>query len=386
MTITSLLPFIKQTIKLPEDVDQLEKLNNFMSTLMTDNDRDVAHVARSIHDQFKKMPIRMAGGAGGMLDAGGLTGPALDFESEDRKKELEETDLSLSVEEVERMRADVLGDKRRAALPSVSALLGGMRRSKQNLTAGILKTRGSFPTRSSSDDAGASLTSPTSPSGTSMCFSTAAALNKQRGMDDTSMYTNPGAAGSRVLSGGSGARSTSADGVEKPTASRHAGGLNLASGRQCIEGGKAVAPGLQKSGDSLAQTRSGALRASDGTQSARGSGVKEGPPTTAKASSTSRPIRAGVDLISSMLRSTTGGTTRVGEKPTKTPLSLPNDKGGLKLPPVSSPKSAVVGSGVREAGSQVNNSTMSRFTQATVRRSPNTSPATSQGLASRKYK
>ena len=41
-----------------------------MSNLMTDNDRDVAHEARSLHATFKRTPLRMTGGAG-LLDMNG---------------------------------------------------------------------------------------------------------------------------------------------------------------------------------------------------------------------------------------------------------------------------------------------------------------------------
>jgi serine/threonine-protein phosphatase 4 regulatory subunit 4 len=47
-----------------------EQLNSAMSNLMTDNDRDVAHAARCLHATFKRMPLRMTGGAG-LLDMNG---------------------------------------------------------------------------------------------------------------------------------------------------------------------------------------------------------------------------------------------------------------------------------------------------------------------------
>jgi hypothetical protein len=43
-----------------------------MSNLMTDNDRDVAHSARSLHATFKRTPLRMTGGAG-LLDINGTS-------------------------------------------------------------------------------------------------------------------------------------------------------------------------------------------------------------------------------------------------------------------------------------------------------------------------
>ena len=45
--------------RLPEDVEQLERLNSAMSNLATDNDRDVAGKARGLNDLFKKTPVRL---------------------------------------------------------------------------------------------------------------------------------------------------------------------------------------------------------------------------------------------------------------------------------------------------------------------------------------
>ena len=43
--------------RLPEDVEQLEKLNSALSNPATDNDRDVAGKARALNDQFKRTPV-----------------------------------------------------------------------------------------------------------------------------------------------------------------------------------------------------------------------------------------------------------------------------------------------------------------------------------------
>ena len=43
--------------RLPEDVEQLERLNSAMSNLATDNDRDVAGEARAVNDLFKRTPV-----------------------------------------------------------------------------------------------------------------------------------------------------------------------------------------------------------------------------------------------------------------------------------------------------------------------------------------
>lgn len=46
--------------RLPEDVEQLERLNSAMSNLATDNDRDVAGKARGLNDLFKKTPVSLS--------------------------------------------------------------------------------------------------------------------------------------------------------------------------------------------------------------------------------------------------------------------------------------------------------------------------------------
>ena len=43
--------------RLPEDVEQLERVNSAMSNLATDNDRDVAAEARAVNDLFKRTPV-----------------------------------------------------------------------------------------------------------------------------------------------------------------------------------------------------------------------------------------------------------------------------------------------------------------------------------------
>lgn len=53
------MPSLKQTIRLPEDVDLLERLNNAISNAMTDNDRDVSLLARAVNDAYKRTPVRM---------------------------------------------------------------------------------------------------------------------------------------------------------------------------------------------------------------------------------------------------------------------------------------------------------------------------------------
>lgn len=57
--VTRILPSLKQIIRLPEDVDLLERLNNAISNAMTDNDCDVSLLARQVNDGYKKTPVRM---------------------------------------------------------------------------------------------------------------------------------------------------------------------------------------------------------------------------------------------------------------------------------------------------------------------------------------
>lgn len=45
--------------RLPEDVEQLERVNSAMSNLATDNDRDVAAEARAVNDLFKRTPVSL---------------------------------------------------------------------------------------------------------------------------------------------------------------------------------------------------------------------------------------------------------------------------------------------------------------------------------------
>ncbi|DBA65676.1 TPA: hypothetical protein ACH3X2_002731 [Trebouxia sp. C0005] len=100
--LTALLPALKQSIRLPEDVEQLERVNSAMSNLATDNDRDVAGQARAVNDLFKRTPVRMTGGAG-LLDMNGLPG-GHSSSSEDSKKEEEEADFTFSADDIEKLK------------------------------------------------------------------------------------------------------------------------------------------------------------------------------------------------------------------------------------------------------------------------------------------
>ncbi|KAK9819789.1 hypothetical protein WJX72_002412 [[Myrmecia] bisecta] len=110
--VCQLMPILKQTIRLPEDVEQLERLNSGMSNLTTDPDRDVAAAALAVNDAFKRTPVRMTGSAGG-LDMNGLPSGVHEFESEDKRKEEEEAELTFSMDDLEKIKADEGLDKRR---------------------------------------------------------------------------------------------------------------------------------------------------------------------------------------------------------------------------------------------------------------------------------
>jgi hypothetical protein len=64
-----------QAIRLPEDVDLLERLNNAMSTVMTDSDRDVSLCARAANEAFKRVSVRMGVGMQ-IVEVNGLGGSA----------------------------------------------------------------------------------------------------------------------------------------------------------------------------------------------------------------------------------------------------------------------------------------------------------------------
>jgi hypothetical protein len=78
-----------------------ERLNNIMSALMTDNDRDVSQAARAVHDAFKRTPVRMTGGAG-LLDMNGTAGGGADMEAEERQRQEEEADFTMLPDELDR--------------------------------------------------------------------------------------------------------------------------------------------------------------------------------------------------------------------------------------------------------------------------------------------
>ncbi|KAG2485883.1 hypothetical protein HYH03_015466 [Edaphochlamys debaryana] len=119
LAATQLLPGLKMCVKLPEDVDLLERLNSAMSNIMTDNDRDVSQNARAMNEHFKKTPMRMGGVGGGMLDmnggmggGGGMGmggaggGSSAGTEAEDRRREEEESDFTFG-EDLKEIKAEL---------------------------------------------------------------------------------------------------------------------------------------------------------------------------------------------------------------------------------------------------------------------------------------
>jgi serine/threonine-protein phosphatase 4 regulatory subunit 4 len=67
LAMPALLTPMKRTIRLPDGVEQLERLNSAVSNLLTDVDRDVCAAARAAHPAFKAAAVRLSGV--GLLDA-----------------------------------------------------------------------------------------------------------------------------------------------------------------------------------------------------------------------------------------------------------------------------------------------------------------------------
>eukprot|EP00854_Cymbomonas_tetramitiformis_P006681 gene6681-7997_t len=91
----ALLPRLKRIVKLPEDVDILEKMSKNCTSLTTDNDRDVAAAARRVVDEYKLTPT-----AGLRKDPTMSAEEYAEFEAQDQAKEQEEQDM-LAREEVD---------------------------------------------------------------------------------------------------------------------------------------------------------------------------------------------------------------------------------------------------------------------------------------------
>jgi hypothetical protein len=61
LALPDIMPDVKRTVRLPEGVTALEKVNAATSSLLTDTDRRVCNEARSMHATFKAVPVRLAG-------------------------------------------------------------------------------------------------------------------------------------------------------------------------------------------------------------------------------------------------------------------------------------------------------------------------------------
>lgn len=61
LALPAVMPDVKRTVRLPEGVTALEKVNAATSALLTDTDRRVCNEARSMHATFKAVPVRLTG-------------------------------------------------------------------------------------------------------------------------------------------------------------------------------------------------------------------------------------------------------------------------------------------------------------------------------------
>jgi serine/threonine-protein phosphatase 4 regulatory subunit 4 len=99
------------TIKVMHRLTLQESLNSGMSSLMTDNDKDVAQAARCVHETYKCTNVRLAGSNVGYCSASSnnnaaqamvLGCAAADWEARDRTRESSESDFTFSLEELDR--------------------------------------------------------------------------------------------------------------------------------------------------------------------------------------------------------------------------------------------------------------------------------------------
>ncbi|XP_024529640.1 serine/threonine-protein phosphatase 4 regulatory subunit 4 [Selaginella moellendorffii] len=92
-----LIPLLKAAIKLPDDVQALERINFFATQRLNDNDRHVASVARSIADCLKHANIRLPGNE---------KFSQAEFEAIDKQKEEEEWNMLSKEEQDEKRKLD----------------------------------------------------------------------------------------------------------------------------------------------------------------------------------------------------------------------------------------------------------------------------------------
>lgn len=92
------MPALRSTLQLPDDAERLDKLSAALAALSTDPDADVAAAARAVAGEFQSKPVRRKNET---------PDPAADaasaaLEAADKKKAAEESDMSMSADEIER--------------------------------------------------------------------------------------------------------------------------------------------------------------------------------------------------------------------------------------------------------------------------------------------
>ena len=91
------MPALRSTLQLPDDAERLDKLTAALAALSTDPDADVAAAARAVTGEFQSRPVRKKNEAPAGADAASAA-----FEAVDKKKAAEESDMSMSADEIER--------------------------------------------------------------------------------------------------------------------------------------------------------------------------------------------------------------------------------------------------------------------------------------------
>eukprot|EP00232_Nephroselmis_pyriformis_P017459 CAMPEP_0182900592 /NCGR_PEP_ID=MMETSP0034_2-20130328/28966_1 /TAXON_ID=156128 /ORGANISM="Nephroselmis pyriformis, Strain CCMP717" /LENGTH=678 /DNA_ID=CAMNT_0025034831 /DNA_START=313 /DNA_END=2346 /DNA_ORIENTATION=+ len=82
MRSVSLLPGLKRSVKLPDDVEALDRINNFFNSLQEDKDRDVLIALDRVEREYKAANSQQAG-----------RGPLSEWQRKDRGKEEEESEM-----------------------------------------------------------------------------------------------------------------------------------------------------------------------------------------------------------------------------------------------------------------------------------------------------
>ncbi|GAX79120.1 hypothetical protein CEUSTIGMA_g6560.t1 [Chlamydomonas eustigma] len=123
LQVTPLLPALKQGLRIPEDIDLLERLNNAMSNAVMDDDRDVNSAGCSINDAFKRVPVCMGGGMQAAVEPE-ANEAGVCFESIDMQREAEENICAaFTQEEAKEIRLEILqlGIKKKAVSTASTA-------------------------------------------------------------------------------------------------------------------------------------------------------------------------------------------------------------------------------------------------------------------------